>query len=288
MNNHTLITIIIVVYNAERTIANAIDSVLHQTYTNIELVIIDGLSSDKTVSIVKNYTDKVGFFISEKDNGIYDAMNKGIAAAKGEWILFLGADDCLFSTDILENVFSKINYTGIDFLYGNVELSSSKKILGTEKTYEQLLEQNICHQAIFYRRDLFAKKGSFSIRYKILADYHYNLEIFKDNTIAKKYIPKTITLFNDRGVSNNSIDKNFFNDIMPKLVNEDRISLSNSAIQQYIFFQGLCEIDGGAIIKGSKKVFKACIRGKKKLFFFLLFIKYTLSLIGLGRKINFK
>jgi glycosyltransferase involved in cell wall biosynthesis len=288
MNNHNLISIIIVVYNAEPTIANAIDSVLHQTYTNIELVIIDGLSSDKTVSIVKNYANKIGFFISEKDNGIYDAMNKGIAAAKGEWVLFLGADDCLFSKSIIEEVFSNANYDKYDMVYGNVELSTSKKILGAEKNYFKLLEQNICHQAIFYSRDVFVKKGGFNIRYKILADYYHNLELFKDNSITKKYIPKTITLFNDKGVSNNSIDKAFFTDMMANLVNENKISLSNSTIQQYVFFKGLCEIEEGEIINGCIKIFKACLRSKKKLFFILLFIKYLLSLIGLGRKINFK
>src|SRR2546426_834552 len=105
MINQPLLSIVIVVYNAGSTLKHAIESVLNQTYKNIELIIIDGGSNDNTLQIINNYSSQIGYFISEKDNGIYDAMNKGILAAKGDWILFLGADDILYRPDIITDIF---------------------------------------------------------------------------------------------------------------------------------------------------------------------------------------
>ena len=102
-NKKPLISIITVVYNGERYISECIDSVINQTYSNIEHIIIDGDSKDKTVEIIKGFDNQVSFWISEPDNGIYDAMNKGSSIAKGEYALFLNSDDYLFDKNSIEN-----------------------------------------------------------------------------------------------------------------------------------------------------------------------------------------
>tara|TARA_B100001113_G_scaffold243238_1_gene200107 strand:+ start:772 stop:1524 length:753 start_codon:yes stop_codon:yes gene_type:complete len=120
MNNEKLISIITVVKNGENTIERSIQSVLNQNYKNIEYIIIDGNSSDNTLSIIKKYKDKVSFFLSENDEGIWDAMNKGIKKAKGDIIGFLNADDYYYKNS-LRTVNNYFNNFDIDFLFGTVK-----------------------------------------------------------------------------------------------------------------------------------------------------------------------
>ena len=282
------ITVITVTFNAADTLEQAILSVTGQTYPCTEFIIIDGKSQDGTVEIIKKYEDKLALWVSEKDNGIYDAMNKGIDKATGDRIIFLGADDCFSSPEILATIFSSRDHSNVDVLYGNVQLSSSKKIFGGKKDYNKLLEQNINHQAIFYKKSLFEKKGKFNTRYKVLADYHYNLELFRDDDIKKEYHPVTITLFNDKGVSNNTIDKNFFNDMVTRLVDVEKMPPTTPAIQQYFFYEGFCELKDGKSKPGLKKILQGVFYSKRKLFFFLVAVKFCLSFIGIGKKLNFK
>lgn len=282
------ITVICVTYNAEATLESTILSVTGQTYQHTELIIIDGKSLDGTVDIIRKYQDRIAWWVSESDHGIYDAMNKGLVKATGDRIIFLGADDRFISPEILATVFSFGNYNDVDMLYGNVQLSTSKKIFGSEKDYKKLLEQNISHQAIFYKKDLFEKKGKFNTRYKVLADYYYNLELFRDSAVIKKYLPVTITLFNDKGISNCSIDKNFFNDMISQLVNTEKIPAATPAIQQYFFYQGFCECKEGKYKAGLKKIVQSIFYSKRKVFYFLIAVKFLLSFMGIGRKLNFK
>ena len=165
-----LISVIIVVYNAANTLHFAIDSVLNQNYRNIELLIIDGDSKDGSIEIVKNYGSRIAYFVSEKDEGIYDAMNKGITAAKGDWVFFLGADDILAANDCIHDLFSQQEISNSDFLYGDVMLKSNKKISGGSRTYRELIDRNISHQAIFYKKNIFRSEGLYDLQYKILAE----------------------------------------------------------------------------------------------------------------------
>src|SRR5438105_14705 len=118
------ISIITVVYNNVANIEVTILSILNQTYKNIEYIVIDGGSTDGTLDVIKKYKDKISFWVSEKDNGIYDAMNKGIKVATGEWINFINSGDSYFDNDVLEKIMEAeyFNATSIDVIYGNTQI----------------------------------------------------------------------------------------------------------------------------------------------------------------------
>lgn len=203
-----LFSIIIVVYNGGSTISSAIDSVLGQSFPSCELVIIDGGSKDATVSIVKNYQHRVHFFISEPDQGIYDAMNKGIAAAKGEYLYFLGSDDSLFNEQVLQQVAAFIHSHPADIIYGDVLMSSSSLRYNGPFNFEKLLTKNISHQAIFYKRSVFQQLGGYNLQYKLHADWDFNLACFTNETFQKVYIDLTIASFTE-GSTSSKPDKTF-------------------------------------------------------------------------------
>ena len=166
------ITIVTVTYNAEDFIEETILSIINQTYKNVEYIIVDGSSNDNTLEIVKKYEDKIDCFVSEKDNGIYDAMNKAIDIASGKWINFMNAGDTFASMDVLENIFSKNNLTNYDFIYGqHFRKNAHNKILLPTKSLE-LMWQGICfcHQSLFSRTNLIKEKP-FDLSYKIVSDY---------------------------------------------------------------------------------------------------------------------
>ncbi len=285
--NKPLISVIIVVYNGGDTIRQAMDSVLQQTYKNIELVIIDGESKDKTVQIIKDYADKICYFISEKDKGIYDAMNKGIAAAKGEWVLFLGADDAFYTNSVVQEIFENPNLWNSDLLYGDVEFTSNKRRYGTQKNYRQLIEQNICHQAIFYKRKLFQIAGNYNTRYSILADYEMNLRIFRQPEYRTKYLSLVVTAFNDKGTSNTTIDRYFHEDMLRYFLKQDNIPFLSPILQQYHFYYGYISIVKGHFLRGMKHISSSWFSGKRKLFFFLLTGKFFIMNQG-SKKIKIK
>jgi glycosyltransferase involved in cell wall biosynthesis len=203
-----LISIIIVTYNAANYLQNAIDSVVNQTYKNIELIIIDGESTDQTVNIIKNNGPKITFWKTEKDNGIYDAMNKAVKFCKGDFYLFLGADDILYNT--LHEVIHSI--TNLNCLYyGNVYFEKDKTIYDGPFDSKKIVIKNICHQAILYPKAVF-DKYTYNLKYKIRADHYLNLQCFVDKDIEFQYIPITIAQFSAGGTSSSAVDKEFNND----------------------------------------------------------------------------
>jgi glycosyltransferase involved in cell wall biosynthesis len=197
-----LVTVIIPTYNSEKTLKLAIDSILSQTYINYEILLIDGLSSDNTLSIIKEYAQNyMGIhYLSEKDRGIYDAMNKGINLAKGKWLFFLGSDDSLYDKNVLSEVQRFIAQNPESkFIYGDVLMSIGKRQTYIGYNYERLLAMNICHQSIFYDRSLFANK-MYDLNYKICADWDFNLKIFYSD-IRPLYINKIVSNYNLNGAS---------------------------------------------------------------------------------------
>ena len=147
-----LITIITITYNAADTIENTIKSVIEQTYSNIEYIIIDGGSKDGTVEIIKKYSKKISYWISEPDKGIYNAMNKGINHAHGAWINFMNAGDTFFDKNTIDNInFKSLNNQVIKVIYGDTIIkkkgkSFTKKGLPIKKIHRCIIG---CHQSIF-------------------------------------------------------------------------------------------------------------------------------------------
>jgi glycosyltransferase involved in cell wall biosynthesis len=209
MTKHTpKISIIIPTFNAAKTLAATLESIINQTFRDFEVLIIDGLSTDDTVMIAKNYTDSRIKIISEKDKGIYDAMNKGIDKAAGEWLYFLGSDDTLFSPTALENIFTKYDLATTKIVYGNVQFKLSKAIYDGKFSYFRLYDKNICHQAIFYRKEVFKQVGNYQLQYKALADWVLNMKCFSLK-IPKLYVNEIVAIYNEDGYCFNNPDKQF-------------------------------------------------------------------------------
>lgn len=204
--NKPVISVITVVYNGKEYIERAILSVIEQTYDNVEYIIIDGGSSDGTLDIIKKYDEVLDYWVSEPDQGVYDAMNKGIKLFQGDYVLFLGCDDSLF--DVFHEVVGYFNDTATSY-YGNVILSTSGDKYDGRFYPLKLFTKNIPHQAIFYSKHVF-DEYNYNCNYITVADYDLNLKIFSNNKYGLKYIPQTIAYFNNKnGISSTLVDHNF-------------------------------------------------------------------------------
>lgn len=205
------ISIITVVYNAADSLEETILSVINQNFDDFEFIIIDGGSTDGTLEIIKKHQDQITLWISEPDNGIYDAMNKGISKAKGDFIYFLGGDDLLYSESVLEKISIRLN-DNKKVYYGNVHFKTRNIIYDGKFNSLKIVTRNISHQSIFYSKHIF-KKYLYDTKYKIFADYELNLKLYGNSFFSFEYIPLTIAIFNDKGISgSNVLDINFEND----------------------------------------------------------------------------
>lgn len=202
-----MITLIIPTYNSQQDIQRCIDSVLNQTFKDLELIIIDGESSDQTIQICKSFEGKFKNFklISEKDKGIYDAMNKGIKKSSGEFLYFLGSDDYLFHKDVLLNISRHLN-DQTDLLYGNVFNDTLQSTYDGEFNYLKICLDGICHQSIFYRRNLFNRFGNYDISMKIYSHIYKDKQIFMDEKVNVKYIDEVIANYSGTGISAQTYD----------------------------------------------------------------------------------
>jgi len=200
------VTIVTVCRNAENTIRNTIESVLSQAYSNFEYLIIDGLSEDNTYKIVQQYKDKFKKknityqYISESDNGIFDAMNKAINMANGEWINFMNADDRFHTEHVLETIFAR-DINTIDVIYGNtVRIKNHVKTEGKAIPIENIvLTMPFCHQSSFVSTEVM-KKWKFNLAYRV-ADYNFFLRLYLDGG-KFLYIDLTVADYSLEGYSN--------------------------------------------------------------------------------------
>lgn len=197
MTEHPVISIVIAVKNGANTLQRAIDSVSNQTYERKELVIIDGKSTDGTLRIIERNSKKLSYWVSEPDRGIYDAWNKSLRCAKGEWLLFLGADDYLWREDVLERIAPHLLSAGpeIRVVYGpvNVVRSTGTTVMAISDTWDRarfLQVMCIHHQGVFHHRTIFDIHGGFDESYRIAGDYEMLLRELKDRDA--KFVPGII------------------------------------------------------------------------------------------------
>ena len=199
------LSIVIPTFNSAATISEALNSVAKQKVSGMECIVVDGKSTDRTVGILVEYARTYPFlrFISEPDSGIYDAMNKGIALAEGDYLFFLGSDDKLYDENVLNKIFAEPSFGKTDFIYGDVIFKHNRARVGEEKNYLKLMrnQENICHQSIFYSRRVFEKLGKYDLTYPIFADFHLNIRCFRDRELTKQYINSIICIFNEKGTS---------------------------------------------------------------------------------------
>lgn len=177
----TFFSIITVAYNSETTIEQTILSVLNQSYQSYEYLIVDGGSTDKTLDIVMRYEPKFKGklkYISERDNGIYDAMNKGIELAKGEFIGIINSDDW-YESDALQNIHYQYGMNkAVDLIYGTLRIIRNNKEFGIERVHHDFInEKMIPHPTTFIKREVYLKEGTYSQKYKYAADYDYILKL---------------------------------------------------------------------------------------------------------------
>ncbi len=216
-SDNPVFSIIIPTYNCEGTIKKCLYSVLCQTFTNIEIIIVDGFSIDETLSIVNSIKDYRIKILSESDKGIYDAMNKGIKLAKGEWTYFLGSDDSLYDEEILEYIFTNFNDKNYDVVYGNVLMTETNKIYDGVFNSEKIQTITLCHQAIFYRKKVHYDLGLYNIKYKVLADHDLNLKWFFSKKHKHIYVDKIIANYSINGYSSIVKDTVFYDELPEKL-----------------------------------------------------------------------
>ena len=190
------ITVAMVTFNAAPFIERALDSIVRCKSPALELVVMDGGSTDGTLDILRRYDNHIDMWRSEPDSGIYDAMNKVLQIATGDWLLFLGADDeLLISTD---DVLKR--FTHEDALYyGNVQIQGTGVVSGGAFSRYRLMQENICHQAIFYPRSVYQTK-QYDTNAGVLADHKYNIELWGSGA-RFIHLPHIISLFNDSGAS---------------------------------------------------------------------------------------
>lgn len=226
------VSIITSVYNNELTIEDAIKSVISQNYHNIEYIIIDGFSKDKTFDIIKKYENKIYKFVSEQDNGIYDGLNKGLSYATGDIIGFLHSDDIYADENVISDVVNTFLKNNTDSIYSDlvyVDKNDTNKIFRYWKSGEYSLKKLSNgwmppHPTFFVKKEFYDKYGKFDLDFKIAADYDFMLRMLGKYKITTSYLPKVIYKMRVGGASNKN-----FKSIIQKSI-EDIKALKNNNI----------------------------------------------------------
>lgn len=210
-------SIITATYNSVATLNSCMISVLHQSFQNIEFVIIDGNSTDESLTLVKQHQLKFPLIefkiLSEPDRGIYDALNKGIKLATGQVIGFVHSDDMLADNQIISTIANKFENENLDGIYGDLQYVRKNNINKVIRYWKgadynsDLIKKGWmpAHPTFFLKRDVYEKHGLFNTNYKISADYDFMLRILKDESLKFTYLPKVIIKMRVGGASNQSI-----------------------------------------------------------------------------------
>jgi len=207
------LSIVTICLNDSEGLEKTILSVANQSFRDYEHLVIDGGSTDGTLEVVERNRHNLTYFISEKDNGRYNAMNKGIEIAKGKYCLFLNSGDYLVADDVLQMVFNKGHKD--DILYGNLmfEIGELKEIYiqPNEIDFKYLMNATIAHPAAFIKKELFSKYGMYDESYLIAGDYDLFLRLVVKHQVKTCYLPILISTFNSNGISNDDSFKNIQN-----------------------------------------------------------------------------
>lgn len=211
------ISIITVVWNNKNTIKDAIDSVLSQTYKDIEYIIIDGASIDGTIEIIKSYGDKINKFLSEPDKGLYDAMNKGIKLAIGDVVGILNSDDFYMNEYTIEKVVKEFKSKNCDSVYADLVYVRPGNLQKVVRYYDSSYFSPEkfaygwmpAHPTFFLKREIYEKYGVFKTDYKIAADYELLVRFLSKNKITYSYIKEPIVKMRLGGASSSGIKSNY-------------------------------------------------------------------------------
>ena len=259
------ISVIVPTFNAGKTLASCLDSLVGQVHPAIEVLIVDGVSTDDTLAIARGYAARHPFIRiqSEPDAGIYDAMNKGISGSRGAWLYFLGADDALAAPDVLSQV-ARQGRDGVDFLYGNIHRVSKDRVEGGPFDRGRLMHSNICHQAIFYRRSLLDRVGGYNLDYTVYADWDLNNRCFAAGC-RHRHIDLTISHFSGSGFSAQREDRLFLERRLPEL----------ARLYATTYWGGVFR-SGRHVFLGEARELREARRFTRSSYFYLLFFYHAL------------
>lgn len=212
------ISVVTVCYNSEKYIRTAIESVLGQTYKNIEYIIIDGASKDQTMDIVNSYGDRIQVVVSEPDKGIYDAMNKGLKLASGDYVAVLNSDDFYTDYQVIEQVVRRLLEAKTDSLFADLiyveELNPEKSVRYWKsndfKKGSFKLGWHPAHPTFFVKKSIYEKYGYFNLSFKLASDFELMLRFLEKYHISSCYLDLPIIKMRLGGATNKNI-KNIFN-----------------------------------------------------------------------------
>jgi glycosyltransferase involved in cell wall biosynthesis len=232
-------SVITVSFNSEDTIEETINSVLSQRDINYEYIIIDGKSTDKTYSIINKYSESIDKIISEKDNGLYDAMNKGIALSRGKYISIINSDDYYTNNHVLYDVMNVFSKENVDTVFGNIYYfnKKNKNIITRAWEASQFNKGSFVkgwhppHPAFIVKKSLYDKIGVYNTNYKIVSDYDFMLRAFEINQISSYHIDNYLIAMREGGIST----KNIFSRLLT--LHELRLVLKKNGIRvNFIIF----------------------------------------------------
>lgn len=200
------LSIITINYNNSSGLEKTIQSIIPQTFKNFEYLVIDGNSNDGSLGVIQKNKTAVHFSISEPDTGIYNAMNKGIKAAKGAYLLFLNSGDVLNGSSALEDFINHKNFEG-DIIYGDYQFEEGQKKFPDQLTPLFFVRTSLPHQSTFFKKEVFDQMGLYDEHYTIVSDRAFYIKCFLSNQFVFKHIPYFLSIYDLFGISNNSSHK---------------------------------------------------------------------------------
>jgi glycosyltransferase involved in cell wall biosynthesis len=207
------VSIITVCFNSENTIKDTIESVKSQTYTDIEYIVIDGCSKDKTLDILDDYSDSIDILISEKDQGLYDAMNKGLTLATGELVGILNSDDILADSRTIERIVQAAQ--DVDGVYGDVgfydiSLTTKKRHYSSKTFHKAKFSRGFmpAHPSCYLKKSLINRVGLYSLDFKIAADFDFLVRAFAIPNSTFRYLPEEVVKMREGGISTSGLSAN--------------------------------------------------------------------------------
>lgn len=253
---NTKVTVVTVTYNTKDILEETILSVINQNYKNIEYIIIDGASTDKTVDIIKKYEDKIDYWISEPDDGIYFAMNKAIEKATGKWINFMNAGDTFFDLDTVKYVMEHKN-NDAEFIYGNFQIKETGEIRKAKERSQWHIHMPFCHQTLF-TKTVIMQEELFDTSFKLAADHNFIVKMHEEGKIFD-YANKVLAIFTLGGFAQSN--RFLMNIESLKVLLDNKIPREeiNQSAWYKEFSRNACKADKDKIINLEKE-----IRNKEK------------------------
>lgn len=223
------VSIITINYNDANGLEKTIQSVVSQTFSDYELVVIDGGSTDKSIDIIKKHGDKINYWVSEKDKGIYDAQNKGVLISKGDYLIFLNSGDSFFNQNVLAEFFEFEKNNKKKVVYGKsniIDADGTSRILSPPEKLDLNFwySNTLNHQAIFMHSSMFAKFGNFSTQYKYASDFEHLFKIYVKEPLEFAFLNSVVCNYDNTGLTSK--------DEFHKLIIQERIQIMNLYVSQ--------------------------------------------------------